>query len=229
MTVRTDTSALEVARVILGQIRGEHETIDDATLAAAAICLSNANGAFRVGNTTKVVLVLCDISTCDNDLCPHIVSATLPTEWQDSAGYPVPRLARLFRSKVIVHIGDEIYFPPRFHDTWMAVLAEAEEAIPFGGPTGIAPVAVTDSQKNGEMVHWHNLGDIESFPIGCVIWAVRRDGTLVAYQRLLSNLFVTVARLQNPMPAANPTAVLARLQTTSFEPVQGKPPVVYAT
>jgi hypothetical protein len=221
-------SALDAAKSVLGQLPIDREMIDDTVLTSAAACLGHANGAFRVGNTSAVVLVLCDIAICDNNRCPHIVLSELTTEWPSARTTIVRQLAERRRQRLETHIGSNSgYYPQGYHQTWLPVLTSDTDGVPFGGPAGVKPTANTVSQKAGHTVDWYDLGIQDDFPKGCVIWRIQ-GGRLIAYQRVLPNLLVLVAERLSPEPAVNIPAITQRLGSPeSIEPTTGLRPLVF--
>lgn len=224
-------SADKMAVTILSQTTIDPEHITARAIDALAICVGYGNGACRINEDGTALLVLCDIVSCDDNLCPHVVQTTPPATWAGSARYGPRQLAEKFRCEIRNDIGNRSQglYPNGYNDAWLPVPLGVTDHIPFRGPGSVKPVANTVAAVTIDReIDWYNLSDLTDFPVGCILWRLLETGALVVYQRLQPNLIVATPPVKQPYPAVNIVALVDKLRATEFTATEGPRPLLYA-
>jgi hypothetical protein len=221
-------SARDVAMAMFRSMPIDPERINGDTTKALAICVSQGNGALRIGSSTKIVLTLCDVLACGDNLCPHLVQANLTTELRPGAICTTERVAHHYREEVRGDIGRRTdgFYPDGYQVTWLPVPLDTTGYIAFRGPD-VQPKANTVGLRTvGLEIDWFDLWPLTDYPIGCIIWRLQPNGVLVAYQRVLRDKWVVII-IQQPERAVDLVKVISQLGVTSIQPVQGTRPLLY--
>lgn len=221
-------SALEVATAILEEVKSATTDQDAASL---AICLSRNNGAFRIGQTRAVWLVLGSVLAAGNADGSHpvVVATSQRLLTRSGALLPTEAVARTFRDAVIRDVGtdDNGCYPSGYRKSWAPALCTNVRPgeVSLGGAF-MEPKETTVGLITADNEYaWYDLAPQANFPVGHVVFRIKANGVLVAYQRVQTSrwLCITATRPACPVPLAS---ILERLEASEIVPASGRIPVV---
>jgi hypothetical protein len=153
------------------------------TAADLTACLSYGNGAMRIGNTNRGLIVLQPIAGAMQPNAPGFLPVLV--------GFRIPDELPLRR------IGDSSFVgksfcrfarygfgsarPNGYHEAWAPAAINSYAPVPIAGPLN-APVGTTpDLNLSDNVYEWR---DVRAVPVGGVVYRITSSGVVIAFQRL---------------------------------------------
>jgi hypothetical protein len=223
-------SALEVARAIFQMANVTNA--DEQDTKNLAICVGRGNGAFRIGQTRTVWLVLGPVLSAGDPSAvePLITATNLRLLSRPRALLSTEAVARTFRDTVSRNIGtiEDGCYPAGYRATWAPALCSdiPPGQVPIGGVLVERRATTTGIMSPDNEYAWYDLGPLADLPVGNVVYRLKGNGVLVAYQRIQSHKWLCVIAAQPTCPVSL-ESILRRLDATEIEAVPGRPPIVF--
>lgn len=173
-----------LARRLVGHLGN---AVTDQMVSELAICMAYGNGAVRLGDTGRGLLVLrpiTEVMAPSNrpDFLPTVVGLAMPPLPPRKFVGSTAFVGHFFRSVGERGLGRQR--PEGNYKPWAPVAHRSLSRVPIGGPYGPRRATSPDLADPRNHYDWYDLLEVS---VGAVIYRVASDGHVIAFQRMIRN------------------------------------------